>query len=816
MLAVAHCPVAAGNGYLATHNSQLTTMQRFWELIFGLRPDFLSEEGQFTLRFNPRWPWQDAIGAGLWNFVLLAAAVALVIYVYRREGRPRAARLLLGSVRLGLLILLIALLNRPSLMLSQSRTEPSVVAVMIDDSISMRVRDTQDDDRRATRLDQVIDTLSHGDQALLRQLAAEHELRLYRFNAGAQPIGTPQTPDEALPLLQEITPDGRQTQVVRSLQTVLEDLQGQRLAGVVLLTDGRETPTSARAEQLQAVKDFGVRIFPVAVGSDLAPRNVAITAINVQDTAFKDDIVSVKATVRATGFPVGHGINLSLRDQRTGELLAGVEGQPPGRIVAVQNDQPFEVELIFKPTEVGTLELAIQADVEPAELDEEDNVRLTQIEVLDAQIRVLYVDGYPRWDYRYLKNEMMRDRTIEISTLLLSADPSFAQEGDRPIRRFPESITELLEYDVVLFGDVDARYFSDAQIEMIRDFVANRGGGFGMVAGTRWSPHAYRNTAIEAILPVNIRRADATPPPHLPQGFRPVLTPDGHNSSIFRFFADRERNRRFLEEEWQPIFWYQQGVTVKPGVGEVYAEHPTDMTHDGRRAPILVLGRFGAGRTLFSGIDDSWRWRYYTGESIFDTYWVQTFRYLARSKKLGQRKLTFVTSQPVYELGEQIRLSLRILDPTLLQQLPEQLRVELLDGGGQVIRQEMIRRQAGQADLYTASWTADRVGRFRAHLPSVAGGVDALQIPVEVAVPRLELHQPQVDRTLLSRLASETMGQSVTIDQALAVLPAAVTSMAQIIPIDTEEPLWDAPVALVLFVLLITLEWVLRKAYGML
>lgn len=791
-------------------------MQRFWEIIFGLRPGFLSEEGQFSLRFNPRWPWQDVLGAGLWNFVLLAAAVALVIYVYRREGRPRTARIILGGVRLGLLILLIALLNRPSLMLSQSRTEPSVVAIMIDDSISMRVRDAQSDAQSLTRLDRIIQVLSEGDQALLRQLRTQHELRLYRFNAGAQPIGAPQSVEDAQPLLQDLSPEGRQTQIVRSLRTVLEDLQGQRLAGVVVLTDGSETPTQARAEELQAVTDFGVRIFPVAVGSEQAPRNIAITAIDVQDTAFKDDILSVTATVRATGFPPGYPIQLSLRNQQTGELLGGVEGQTAMRSVPVNSEEPFDVELIFKPEQVGTLELAVQAELEPAELDEEDNTRLAQVEVLDAQIRVLYVDGYPRWDYRYLKTEMMRDPTIEISVLLLSADPGFAQEGDRPIRRFPESITELLEYDVVLFGDVDPRYFSDAQIEMIRDFVANRGGGFGMVAGPRWSPQAYRNTAIEAILPVNIRRADTSVPANIASGFRPVLTPEGHNSSIFRFFADRERNRRFLEEEWQPIFWYQRGITVKPGVGEVLAEHPTDMTHDGRRAPILVLGRFGAGRTLFSGIDDSWRWRYYTGETIFSTYWIQTFRYLARSKKLGQRKLTFVASQPVYELGEQVRFHLRILDPTLLQQLPEQIRVELQDDAGQVIGHEMVRRQQGQPELYTASWTADRVGRFRAILPSVAGGIEPVQVPLEVTVPRLELVRPQVDRTLLSRLASETMGQAVDIDQAASALPAAITSMAQIIPIDTEEPLWDAPLALALFTLLITLEWVLRKAYGML
>src|SRR5205814_3449578 len=109
--------------------------------------------------------------------------------------------------------------------------------------------------------------------------------------------------------------------------------------------------------------------------------------------------------------------------------------------------------------------------------------------------RRAYVAGYPRWEYRYIKNEMIRDKTVDISCLLTSADPSFKQEGDQahdnfpgPITRFPESIEELLAYDVVLFGDVDPRQFSDAQLQLITDFVAKRGGGFGMVAGSRYSP----------------------------------------------------------------------------------------------------------------------------------------------------------------------------------------------------------------------------------------------------------------------------------------------------------------------------------------
>jgi uncharacterized membrane protein len=505
-----------------------------------------------------------------------------------------------------------------------------------------------------------------------------------------------------------------------------------------------------------------------------------------------------------------------------------VEGAPVEQHVSLQNDAPTEVELQFKPDEAGTLDLVVEAVKQPGEVDEEDNLRRIQIEVLDAKIAVLYVEGYPRWEYRYLKNEMIRDRSVNISCFLTGADPNFAQEGDPPdpktgfigpIRGFPESMDELLTYDVIIFGDVDPQQFSDAQLQLVADFVSKKSGGFGLIAGPQFAPLRYRNTPIESVLPVDITRVQPEDPRGMTitQGFRPVLTKEGSTSSIFRFFADKARNEKFVREELQPLFWFCRGVKPKRGVGEVLAEHPSESDSDGRRAAILVLGHYGGGRTLFSGIDDSWRWRYYTGESIFDTYWVQQLRYLARSKKLGQRRVTFVSSRPTYELGQQVRATLRVLDAQLLPQLPEQIRVEVRDAGNdQVLKQETLTRQEGSPDTYNLSFTAERAGRFVVRLPTIAGGVDPIDLPIEVAVPKLELAEPQVDRTALNRLASETNGQLVEASQARALLPGLIPSAAKVIPLETSEPLWDAPLAMILFVLLITGEWLLRKVYGML
>jgi len=255
-------------------------------------------------------------------------------------------------------------------------------------------------------------------------------------------------------------------------------------------------------------------------------------------------------------------------------------------------------------------------------------------------------------------------------------------------------------------------------------------------------------------------------PSAITTGFRPLLTKEGASSSIFRFFADRAQNEKYMTEGMQPIFWYCKNVMAKPGVGEVYATHPSDSGPDGRKAPLLVLGRYGAGRTLFSAIDDSWRWRFYTGEGVFDTYWVQQIRYLARSKKLGQRPhhLHIPSSDlPARRAGPRHAAD---HGPQLIQQLPEQIRVEITDANGQIIRHETLIRQEGQPELYVGSFTADQVGNFTVKLPSVAGQVEAQELPVTVAVPSWNWLSRRSIGPFLTRLASETLGRVVDLDQA--------------------------------------------------
>jgi uncharacterized membrane protein len=797
-------------------------MTRLLEILLGLDRGFLAREGDLSLSFSPAWPGQDVVGAATWNFFLVVATLVLVVFLFRREGKTSRVRLALASMRFVLLLLVITLLNRPNLTLTQSRTEPSVLAVMIDDSISMRVGDVALASSATTqpgtsRLDGARSLLTGSNNKLLADLAAVHRLRFYRFSNDAQPIVAESIDASALPsvgvALQSLKPEGGQTRLVDALRTVASDLQGQRLAGALVLSDGRQT--DATAVDASSLKDQGIKVYAVPIGGSEAPRNIEIDTVQALDAVFVGDIANFRVNLRAAGVPVGATLTLRLKDVAGNPVLE--RGKPVEQVVTWLGEPQQLVEFSYVPDAVGILDLVITVDGIGNEIDDADNSRQIQLAVLDANIRVLYVEGYPRWEYRYLRQELIRDKTIECSLLLTSADTKFYQEGDKPITRFPETLEEILAYDVVLIGDVDPRQFTDDQLQLINEFVSRRGGGLGMVAGPLYAPSSYKGTAIEPLLPVDISRTEAERfggSGTLAQGWRPLVTAEGHEGSIFRVYRDAKVNEQFLTSGIQPLFWYARGITAKPGVGTVLAQHPTDTGPDGRPAPLVVLGRFGTGRTLFSGIDDTWRWRYYTGEQVFSSYWVQSLRTLARGKKLGQRKLTLLPEKPVYSIGDTGRLSVRVLDPGLLTQLPDELSVQLVDDAGQPLRDVPLLRRAG-SDAYTGSFAADRVGRFQLRLPSVAAGTDAIATPVEVAVPKLELADPKVDRVLLESLSRETGGASVSYERAGNELARLIPSAERSVPIVSDQTLWDSPLAIVLFVSLITTEWVIRKIVGL-
>ena len=217
---------------------------------------------------------------------------------------------------------------------------------------------------------------------------------------------------------------------------------------------------------------------------------------------------------------------------------------------------------------------------------------------------VLYVEGYPRWEYRYLKNELIREKSVRVATLLLSADEGFAQEGSRrraqgspdrktwAITRFPDTAEEMRKYDVLLIGDVDPTFFSPTQMRLILDFVRKDGGGLGWIAGTQFNPDAYKGTPLDVLLPIipdDPNHPTLLNPPN--EGFDLVMTPAGKESGLFRFENDPAVNEHQLAPNPE-MYWYKPVLGLQPAA-EVLAVHPT-RTEGGMPVPLIVTERYAA------------------------------------------------------------------------------------------------------------------------------------------------------------------------------------------------------------------------------
>jgi hypothetical protein len=490
-------------------------------------------------------------------FGLALVTLAIVGLICRAERGSTPRKVVLASLRIALVALVGALVCGPSLVLERNRTEPSYVALVVDRSESMAREESYPEGTLAgeaaeaaglsdpagligiSRLQLARSALLRNDAAPLRRLLKKNRLLVATFAGDVEFQGTFDDAGEMgriETLLKEIVPDGTTTDLVRAVERTISAAQGRRLAAVILATDGQATVSTSLKDAIELARGRQVPVYPLRLGSPVAPVDVEVGPARADESVYLYDVLAVSCDVRASGIAGPATIPLRLVDERTQKVVAVADA-------SLTPDHPTgNVEFRLKPARVGLARYRIEAQPLPNERITDNNVEFVEINVLDARLRVLFVEGYPRYEYRYLKNALLREPTIEASVLLLEADDQFVQEGTDPIRRFPETPEELGRYDVVLFGDVDPRsgWLSPSQLNMLLDFVGNDGRGFGLIAGARAAPHRFLGSPLEKLLPVRVDpdfhgHYDVT----LTSGFQPVLTPEGKLSGILRLAVGR-------------------------------------------------------------------------------------------------------------------------------------------------------------------------------------------------------------------------------------------------------------------------------------
>lgn len=799
----------------------MQTLKRALEAYFDIPAAGPGQGSAWNFHWNTPWPgWMPD-----WIVLLLASGIVfLLIYAYLKDTAHldlKKKSLLIG-IRLIVFLIVVLFLTRFTLTIH--RTGLPFVALLIDDSASMGLEDNYTGTPEMSpanlkefegkpRLSLARDLLLKDDARFLTELQRKHKLRLYHFSEDCLPLGDPDFLDQTnqqstQETLKQLVSTGKETRPYHAVQKVLNDFRGTPPTAIIVLSDGisstGELDRLSRAAPL--AKSKLVPIFPVGIGSEQPVRDLQLYDLLVDDVAFVNDPVNLSAKVKTFGINSGT-LSLVLKDAKTGSPLAT-------RQIPVNSRKEFQkIELTFTPTTPGLFEYEFEVEPVEGEVNQKNNQQSGQVSVLDQKIRVLLVDSVPRYEYRYLKHLLERDKTIELRSILQESDLEYSSEDSTALDYFPVKKEDLYQYDVVILGDADPAYFSQAVFENLDQFVREKGGGLIVVAGPRFSPQAYFNTPLQGLLPVEISKAapNAEYAPVI-EGFQPELTTEGQfSTSIFRFADSAEESQR-IWNRLPELYWFFTADDVKPGA-TVFAIHPTQKGKDGKPIPIISTQRVGAGKVIFNATDDLWRWRDLVGDLYYSRYWVQAIRYLSRSKLLNQEQAIELTlDRKTYQQGDTVQFRVKFLDERLIPGDSEPVTV-MLERKGEASRPVQLTPRETAPNIFEGSYSNIPEGAYHtwvAH-PILEGTPPSDDFRVEIS--QQELLNRDMDRSDLQKTARETRGKYFHILDA-EQLPEAVPA-GHPIPLENEEPipLWNRWEFLILFTLLISVEWILRKRF---
>ena len=765
---------------------------------------------------------------------ILGTALLWFAFFYYRDGtRPTWwVKAPLTGTRVFALAVLLTILTQPTLRVQQTDSVRPSVAIVVDSSGSMAVPDPKlpseratveaqgggvstDHVRALTRLERAGALLNNAHA--LRELSKKYNVRVYTIDSVPRAVTLPTDAKKREAYSFAFAPDARtgdSTQLGAGMRRALDDMAGQPVAGLLLLSDGGSNLGEDPATVADAARQARVPISAIGLGDPTKTKDVALLSTLADDVVRVNNTVTVYAAVSHRGYK---GKSLTVVLQRDGQE---VQRQT---VLLGADEQKQEARFTYTPDRAGRFYYTVVAASQPGEVTLANNKRAFVQTVIDKKLRVLYVEGDPRYEFRYLRNAILRDNSLDFACLLLSADESNeGTEGSIPIKAFPSDEKTLFDYDIIVLGDVPRAYFSQQQLEAMRRFVEDRGASMLVIAGEQHMPHEYAGTPLEAVLPAVI---NPSPDPILTdEEFKWQLTPEGKRSPITQIEDNAAENAHVWESMLPGMFWAAGVPRAKPGA-TVLAVHPTRRNADGPY-PLVMTQPFGAGKCFLELVDSTWRWRWRVGDRYFYRYWGQVFRSLTPKELPGNSRFVQLNADRAnYRLGEKVALNARLLDAYYHPVKVGSVTAFVTSEGNQQ-QKVILQATPGAPGLYTALFQPDRTGKYTASVTSPANAQAKAGAAFVVESLALEKQKPELDEAALRKIASAGGGKLYPANKlndwirSLPYYPLAIHS-------EQEYELWDArlgsgpvlrniPVFLLLFLLPLSIEWLVRKRKGML
>lgn len=649
-------------------------------------------------------------------------------------------------------------------------------------------------------------------EGLLYRLGGSHEVELLVLSGSQSSRLWQSDVLDAVPQGIEARPEGRTTDLRAGIEEATADARDR--TAVVLLSDGRHNDGTSPLEFAKLLGERSLPIFPVGLGNLVEPEDLAVLEVDAPASVYAEDRLHGEVLLKDR-LPPGRPFALTLshsggevwREElsTTGEGLRKVEFDVPvEQLVAV------EVGSRARGMEVLSLPLALDVAVAPiaGEARRDNNSMTFRFRGVLHGRRLLLIDGRPRWETRFIRNLFERDRQWRIETLIRDTrEGSSGWSGAEGPVRFPADARALFAHGLVVFGDVPPELFESRELEWLRDFVENRGGAFVFIDGRHGWLQRYEETPLGDLLPVAwTGEADGLEPERL------ELTDQGLESVALRLEGDPASNTRlwgaFPKPHWVASVRALEGT-------ETYAKA---VLQDGTRLPALVLRRFGAGNVLYCSFDSTWRWRYEVADRYHQRYWNQVAAWLMEPPyAVRDEFVSLDAGGPTYGEGDAAALRVRLRDREGKPLLDAHAEA-LLYRDGERLASVALEPDANRGGVYRGRTAALESGEYEVGV-SVEGFSELeMKARATFVVESREARELGVltcNEELLEAMAAASGGRYLREEDAPR-LESLLRPISEGRVVVSEMRLsqsywWLAPI-----LLLLTLEWLLRKRMGLL
>ena len=740
-----------------------------FEFLFKYSPSAFSK-GRFV--FLTPWP--------IWLLapLAIAAAAALYFHVRSRHGLLKGMRpIVIWLFETAMVALLLLLLWHPALSIATLRPQQNVVTVLVDHSRSMGI--TENGSTRLAKAQEI------WKDKLAEPLNTRFQVRMYQFGKTLDRIEN----------IDQIKADSPATRIGDTLTQIASESSTLPIGAVVLMSDGAENSGGLDADTIARIRQARIPVHTIGFGREFLSSDIEIMDVAVPSRALAGSRLNAQVTFRQVGYN-GQKTRITITD--SGKVVASQD-------VVLKTDSTAQTEnVVFNAGEAGPR--ALQIKIEPLSGEENlvNNSLSRLVNVSGRKMRILYFEGEPRWEYKFIRRAVEDDKNIELSSMVRTTPNKILYQGfaNEP-PGFPTTAEELFGYDGQIIGSSEANYFTPGQQQLIRDFADRRGGGVLFLGGRfALSDGGYARSPLAEIMPV---RLPANEKSFYRDFSSVVLAPAGKDSAICRLIEGREQNI----ERWKKmpqIANYQDVGEVKPGAVTLLEVAPAGK----RPSPLFVIENFGRGRTGVLATGGTWRWQMQQDvkDMTHETFWQQVLRWLVQETP-GQIQAS--TPRQVLSDESKVHFRAEVRDKTFQPVSSVRVLGHVVgpDGLSETVT---FNPQPLEEGVYTGDYTAEKPGSYLVEVTNSADtSRDVIMFRREDGIA--ENFRTTQNKELLQKLSEQTGGTYYTASDAKKLVNEISFSDSGITTHQNLD-LWDMPIVLLLAIGLRSSEWLLRRKWG--